>query len=276
MRVAIFIDGKNFYTGWRDSAHSVLLDFSRLANWLTEQVGGTHLVGVHYYTGIESDENALAETQGKLQNFLNILGQERGFQTHAFPRKPHSMRCPSCSDTIRYTQEKEVDTSVVADMVFLACQNAFDVAILLSGDTDLVPAVRKLNLLGKQVVLASWHGTGVSQQLRDLAFDHINLINGIADFSRDGVDFIPNLEDGESATGSGPEAFLNELENAERKFAGGYVGLGYFLSKWKSDVLTGLPDQRREILDNLLEEGLVEVYPAVDGKDAIRVVREDD
>lgn len=280
MRVAIFIDGKNFYTGWRDSGRSAQLDFNKLTSWLVEQVGGSSMIAAHYYTGFESDENALDDTRGKLQGFLRILEQQRGFQVHAFPRKPHTMQCPHCKDSIRYTQEKEVDTTVVADMVFLGCQDAFDVAILLSGDTDYVPAVRILNRLGKQVYIASWQGTGVSQQLRNIAYDHINLVQGLGSFSRDGGTGVSELAAPEPnsgpATGSGPEAFLEELENAERKFNGGYVGLGYFLSKWKSAVLTQLPDQRREILDQLLAEGKVEVYTAPDGKDAIRLAHTDD
>ena len=53
MRVALFFDGKNFYSGWRDAANGRRIDFVRLSEWLVKRAGGTYLWGAHYYTGVE-------------------------------------------------------------------------------------------------------------------------------------------------------------------------------------------------------------------------------
>ena len=53
------------------------------------------------------------------------------------------------------TQEKCVDIMVAVDMLYSACTNAYDVAVLVTGDKDFVPALQKTRLASKRVALAS-------------------------------------------------------------------------------------------------------------------------
>lgn len=70
------------------------------------------------------------------------------------------------------------------------------------------------------------------------------------------------------------DQFLLEVRRAEDHFAdGGYLGLGYFLTHWKSAKLPFGVDARKPILDRLIEDGRVEVYIAHDGKDALRIAK---
>lgn len=48
--------------------------------------------------------------------------------------------------------EKGVDVQIAVDMIKLARENFYDAAYLLSSDSDLVPAVREVKLLGKSVI----------------------------------------------------------------------------------------------------------------------------
>ena len=43
MRVGIFFDGKNFYSGWRATAEDTTIDFVALSEWLVKKVGGLRL-----------------------------------------------------------------------------------------------------------------------------------------------------------------------------------------------------------------------------------------
>lgn len=45
-------------------------------------------------------------------------------------------------------------------MFSLAWEKAYDVAILVSGDADLIPAVEKIQDRGLKVVNATWQGYG--------------------------------------------------------------------------------------------------------------------
>ena len=96
MRVALFFDGKNFYSGWKQSASGAVLDFPRMAEWLVATVGGNRLWGAYYYTGIESGEAGEQESQKKLAGFLDMLETQPGFFVKRFPRKARAFRCQQC------------------------------------------------------------------------------------------------------------------------------------------------------------------------------------
>ncbi|WP_084010757.1 NYN domain-containing protein [Pseudofrankia sp. DC12] len=56
-------------------------------------------------------------------------------------------------------QEKGIDVALAVDLVRLACEGAYDVGVLFSRDTDLVPALETVRDLGCHVEVASWKGT---------------------------------------------------------------------------------------------------------------------
>jgi uncharacterized LabA/DUF88 family protein len=283
MKIAIFVDGKNFYSGYKARAEGRKVDFARLAAWVVKQAGGTSLWGAYYYTGIETADDAAAEQQQRLSGFLDRLEEVPGFFVYRFPRGFGESRCQSCGVVTRYSKEKEVDTTMVADMLRLAAVGAFDALVLVSGDADLTPAVEGVRALGKQAFVASWSGVGLSRRSRKAAFDHIDLTEGLLEFSeerhgrsqdRAGA-VIPSGwpdDDGESEQRAAEEEFLLELKRAAAQFAGGYVGTNHFVSKWQAERLTPSLPLRQRILDHLLEQGRVELYTAADGAKALRLV----
>jgi uncharacterized LabA/DUF88 family protein len=182
MRVCIFFDGKNFHSGWRDEAQGRRLAFPKLSRWLVEKAGGSVLWGAYYYTGIEQGTAALTEGQKKLAGFLDMLELQPGFFVKRFPRKTTVFHCASCGAENRYTQEKEVDTTMVADMLRLAAVGAFDILVLVSGDADHAPAVEGVRAIGRQAYVSTWGRAGLSTRLRKTAFDHIDLLEGLPTF----------------------------------------------------------------------------------------------
>lgn len=282
MRVALFFDGKNFYSGWREAAKGRRIDFVKLSDWLVKKAKGTSLWGAYYYTGVDDTGHGATDPQQKLAGFLDMLETQPGFFVHTFKRKIGSINCSECACENRYVVEKEVDTTMVAHMLKLAAVDAFDTLILMSGDSDYAPAIEGVRALGKQAYIASWGGTGVSKRIRNAAFDHIDMIAGLEDFERESTledDMLFDDQDFDSipapiepVTGDmAMDAFLAELSQAQSKFSGGYVGLGYFLTRWRSAHLDSTPETRRRVLDKLLAEGFVETYNAPDGALAIRV-----
>ena len=94
------------------------------------RVGGSVLWGAYYYTGIEPE--AVEGPPSKLPAFLEMLELQPGFFVYRFPRKRRTARCAACGAENHFTQEKEVDTTMVADMLRLAAVNAFDILVLMS------------------------------------------------------------------------------------------------------------------------------------------------
>jgi len=290
MRIAIFFDGKNFYSGWRATAEASTVDFVKLSQWLVKKTGGSRLWGAYYYTGIETGEASKQEPQRRLVKFLDQLEFLPGFFVRRFSRKARQRRCENCGSIARYTQEKEIDTTMVADMLRLAAVDAFDAAVLVSGDSDHAPAVEGVRAIGKQVYVATWGREGLSTRVRKAAFDHIDLKDGLAEFASmpQPVDSprpiapVPNdavqtaMPDGQvkPTRGGGSEdaetAFLQELAYAESHFKGGYVGVNYFLKKWKSQRLAEDFQARNRILQKLPGKGRIEIYDAPNGEKAVR------
>lgn len=151
-----------------------------MSEWIREKVGGVVLWGSYYYTGVERAEEPSSPS---LQAFLDRLETERGYFVRRFPRAVRFIRCSACGCEQRITMEKEVDTSMVAEMLRLAAVNAFDIMVLVSGDADHAPAVEGVRALGKQVWVATWAGHGLSDRLRKVAFDHIDLRDGLGIFA---------------------------------------------------------------------------------------------
>ena len=284
MRVAVFFDGKNFYAGWR-AADRPRVNFPSLARWLVGRVSGDSLWGAHYYTSVEVGDAAETQAQESLRSYLEMLDLQPGFFVRRFARKPSMYTCPSCGAPVRGAHEKEVDTALVADAIRFAAVDAYDVLVLVSGDGDHAPAVRGVRALGKQAYVATWGRASLSKHLRLSAFDHIDLLDGLedfTDFSGEGDNGLPRAwtteeEEEESEFDvelpSGDEmleVFVQEVRRAQEKFHAGYVGVHYFLTRWKSDRLDLSADARRRILDIAVDQDLVEIYDAEDGAKALR------
>lgn len=275
-KVAIFIDGKSFYSGWRDTANPTKINFSRMASWLANQVNADQISGAFYYTGIETD--GVKKVQRKLLNFLDSLQHESGFTVRKFPKKVKKFTCSGCNKEHIFLQERDTETSLVSDMLEIVAKKKADSVILISGNSTFTSAVTVAKDLGVKVFLASWDDIGVSQRLSSLTSGTINLMDGLRSFelvfdqepkSGDQEEY-EEVEEDEETILANNNALLEELRKAEKKFSGGYVGLNYFINRWASSQLDNDPTYRKDIIDDLIVDGSVEVYKAPDGKEAIR------
>ena len=59
------------------------------------------------------------------------------------------------------TVEKGIDTAIVTDMISLAWEEAWDVAILVSSDRDFIPVVDFLTSKGRRVINAHFPPQGM-------------------------------------------------------------------------------------------------------------------
>lgn len=298
MRVVLFIDGKNFYAGWKDATGGADIDFRKLAPWVVRAAGGTHLMGAYYFTGVD-ETIPRTPAQEKLDGFLDMLDQQPGFFVQRFAQKMRTQTCASCGHAHTFAREKEVDTTIVADMLRLGALNGFDIAVLVSGDADLVPAVEGVRALGKKVLVATWAHSGLSGRLRAAAFDHIDLATGIGEFGRSGFGHAPYGLSGAPTLSLGAPnsprldrsildsvasvaplsndpavydaACIEEIRRAQSAMPGGYVGAHFFVTRWRSEKLPEIPDFRRRTLDRVVASGKVEIYLTNDGIQAIRM-----
>ncbi len=272
MKVALFFDGKNFYTAFKRHAPNSDIDYDKLAKWLTYAVsdGKGELVGAYYYTGY-SPPDKTGPTSFK--DFLEGLDLQLGYFVKREPRVPRKARCRKCGFEHAYSAEKRVDTRLVADMIQLAAVDAYDAAVLLSGDQDFVPAVEAANALGKRVYVATWPSSGVSQELRVRCYGCIPLEDGLAEFatkrSRESHDTANALLQGQD-----PQTNMTrEIQRALESDSLEYVSRGLFINRWRPqhDIPEAGP-AREEMLNTLIGEGKVIEDTREDGGRSVRIL----
>lgn len=136
-RVAIFIDGSNFYFGCRNLMGKANIDFYKLSKLL---VSGRTLIRTYYY-------NAPLD---KKTDELKYRNQQRFFEQ--LKRTPYlEVRLGRLVERNGILVEKGIDVSIAIDMLTLAWNNVYDTAILVSGDGDFAAAVRSVKDKGKHV-----------------------------------------------------------------------------------------------------------------------------
>ena len=182
MRIIIFIDADNFTSGLINIAKSKnqyrYADFYKINKFVIEylrrnlQYKGVNLqhIRTYYYTGKytdslisrmeqsyqkekNEDRKKILETKIKkakksreIQNeFLKIAKDYYFFEIRDKPLQ----FSPS---TLKIFQ-KGVDVQLAVDLVEFAYKDAFDIAVILSGDIDLIESIRTTKNLGKHVII---------------------------------------------------------------------------------------------------------------------------
>ncbi|MDQ3730290.1 MAG: NYN domain-containing protein [Actinomycetota bacterium] len=177
-RTRVFIDFWNFALQWRDRApQGARIDWPQVPRVLLDE--GKKKLEVLGLT----DELSLEETlvyasynpmrEGKLKGWLDsFLDKQPSFRVKTRERREKSRTihcsncnhenasCESCGSQFRWAPEKGVDTAIVTDLLSLASEGAFDVAVLLSSDADHVPAVEWVQEKGLKVINATWANHG--------------------------------------------------------------------------------------------------------------------
>lgn len=269
MRVALFFDGKNHMKDLRRATDDAWLDHGALARWAVEHVGGTRFVAAYYYTGVPHPQDDASERRA-LSDMLDELERKPGFFVRRFTRRVATRECPHCHQHVAYTEEKMVDTSLVAELIHLAVADAYDVAVIFSGDLDLAPGLDALHALGKQGWVATFGDQGLSRSLTRAAWAHIDLQQHLAAFSFADLGDPPTTQS--IATDIDvDEQMVRELQRAEAHFgaSGGFVGAHYFLHRWKGHGIPDNPEARRQSVQRLMTVGSIISY-TVDGKTALK------
>lgn len=141
-RVAIYIDGSNLYHKLKDISvpNTTYFNYKEFCSWLARD---REIISLRYYVGVvrakEEDKRGQRLRQQQQKLFAHLTKQgftiKRGYLMSA--------------DGVYH--EKGVDVQIAVDMLVGAYENFYDTAILLSSDTDIIPAIRKIKYMGKGI-----------------------------------------------------------------------------------------------------------------------------
>ncbi len=159
-RIRIFVDFWNFQITWnafqrnngRDPNIARIPWDTSLTDAIVQRVNPKGIyVGTHVYASI--DPNSAPDR--KLKGYLHAMDGFPGYNVTVKDRRPASpikcknkdcrkeiSQCPHCTEPIRRTVEKGIDAALLTDLIKGAFDNTFDQAVLISEDSDFVPAVK--------------------------------------------------------------------------------------------------------------------------------------
>jgi len=131
-RIIIFIDNSNIFKGFRK--YNVKADYEKLKNII---IKGRKLNGIFLYEGV------VYPMSPEKKKWYKDLSNKSGYVIKAsFDKR-----------TINDTIEKKIDIKIAIDIISLAYENAYDTAVLVSGDGDFIPVVKKVKELGRDFEL---------------------------------------------------------------------------------------------------------------------------
>lgn len=159
LRIGVFYDGNFFYhvSNYYSYAHPrrARISIDGLHRFIRQQVADSfntdlrlsQIVDAHYFRGRLSA--AEASSREKLiyhERVFDDILVASGVTTHYLPVRSYGGRF----------QEKGIDVWLALEAYELSVYKHFNVVVLIAGDGDYVPLVRKLNTLGIRVMVLGW------------------------------------------------------------------------------------------------------------------------
>ncbi len=178
-RIQLFIDNSNMSLTIQNRARQRGeswrgFDWGKLPDWLVRRAAALCRLSDYEYAGanvyVSHDPNDASHDA--LRRWVDWLDLEVGIQVSLMelrPRSPERCRqcghrfeiCPACSKQQHPRVEKGVDTAMVTDMMRMGWDDLFDIAVLVSSDSDFAPAVDALTNRGLRVIQAGVPPLGV-------------------------------------------------------------------------------------------------------------------
>jgi uncharacterized LabA/DUF88 family protein len=194
-RAIALIDGYNFYHPIKalQGQHKVCLqwlDYPNLLNYyLLQMPKKSRLVlrQVYFFSALAKWRDQLNPGSTKRHRaYLNVLKHHRVeviLGNFKVKKQNFSFRCEQ-SNGVRPCkvervghEEKETDVRIACKLLELAVNNKFDTCLLLSADSDLVPAIETLKVLypQKKVILVTPPSRAKIDKLQRLSAHHISV-----------------------------------------------------------------------------------------------------
>lgn len=151
-RVSFLIDGFNLYHSLREierlaKVRVKWLDLKKLCGAYLQAVRSAvgervELASVTYFSALPTHLVASnPDVVRRHQTYIAAL-ESTGVEVVLARFKEKTVTCPVCGNAFKRHEEKETDVALGLRLIELLAANACDTVVLVTGDTDLVPAIR--------------------------------------------------------------------------------------------------------------------------------------
>lgn len=144
-KVLVIFDGSNFYHILKNEKvgiqNTLQYKYRILAEWLAN---GREITVIKYYVGIARfSKNNPDKSQRIVSNQQKLFAE--------LQKQNIEIARGYMMENAGIFHEKGVDVKIAVDIIIGAYENLFDTVILISSDTDLIPAIEKAVRLGKKI-----------------------------------------------------------------------------------------------------------------------------
>ena len=138
-KTSFFIDGFNLYHSLKDNPNLnkyKWLDIKKLCYCFIKDQKAVH--NIYYFTALTTWNPEKVKRHKKFihiqeYNGINVVYGE-------FRRK--TKKCCHCKKIIKTFEEKETDVNIAINLFEFAYKDLYNTAMIISGDSDLIPAIR--------------------------------------------------------------------------------------------------------------------------------------
>ena len=138
-KTVFLIDGFNLYHAIRDNKSLSCykwLDLKKLCHCFVKDIND--IKGIYYFTALATWSPSKVK---KHTTFIRVQ-EYNGIHVIYGEFRKKTRYCRSCRKQINTFEEKETDVNIATSLFELAYKDLYDTAIILSGDSDLIPAIK--------------------------------------------------------------------------------------------------------------------------------------
>lgn len=144
-RVVVYVDGFNLYFGMLDAGFDYCkwLNLKLLVENLLQQ--NQSLIEIKYFTSRVSNN---PDKQKRQNTYIEAL-ESVGVNIYYGNYQSDKIECKRCKNVWPTYNEKMTDVNIATQILIDAYQDKYDMAMLISGDSDLVPPMRAVHEIFK-------------------------------------------------------------------------------------------------------------------------------
>lgn len=145
-RVVAYVDGFNLYFGMKEAGYERYrwLNLHKMVEALLQPE--QTLIEIKYFTSRVTNN---PDKERRQKTFLEAI-EEKGVKIFYGHYQRTRVECLRCGNIWPNYNEKMTDVNIATQMLNDAFEDRYDMAMLISGDSDLVPPIRSIHTMFKQ------------------------------------------------------------------------------------------------------------------------------
>ncbi|MFX1298183.1 MAG: NYN domain-containing protein [Promethearchaeota archaeon] len=157
-RITIFIDNSNIFKGFQK--YDIKADYEKLKNIIIQE---RNLQDIFLYEGV----------------VYPMSPEKRSWYKELSTRSGYIIKVSFDKIATGGAIEKKIDIKIAIDIISLAYENMYDTAVLVSGDGDFVPVIKKVRELGKNMEVWAFKYSLANTLKRELEKKNIRYLDDI-------------------------------------------------------------------------------------------------